>query len=158
AGAPQEKKEPAAGPGKAALAPGLRERFRATEQPKEQQGMVSLINVKEGGTFFSADGTTLYIQRGGGFGAGAFAGFGGGGGGFGGGMRPANLNPELLSVWNIAARKKTKEIVGCQVAVLSPNGDRIAMAGVFDNKRLLRLVNAKTGEVMQSVELPAPLP
>src|SRR5207302_2289783 len=31
AGAPQEKKEPAAGPGKAALAPGLRERFRATE-------------------------------------------------------------------------------------------------------------------------------
>jgi len=163
--APGEKTDPAPGPAAAARGPGLRERFSATEQPKDQKGRILFINVKEGGTFFSADGGTLYVQRGGGMGGFGAGGLGGavgpgggfgGAGGFGGGAGLANVYQEFLSVWSVSAKKKTQEILGCQAAALSPNGGTLAMAGVFNGKRLLRLVNAKTGKVMQSVELPAP--
>ncbi|HYT92788.1 MAG TPA: sigma factor-like helix-turn-helix DNA-binding protein, partial [Gemmataceae bacterium] len=158
--APQEK-EPAREVGKKVEVPvpALRERLALTEKPKEQQGIVFVLNIKKGGLFFSADGGTVYVQRGGGGAVMVGGGIGGGNGVVGGpaGMM-GNLLQDSLVAYDIAAKKKAHEINGCSAAVLSPNGNTIAVAGTFNGKRVLRLINARTMQVPPNGEVLLPGP
>jgi hypothetical protein len=144
--APEKKPAPEASPVRLEL------RLSATEKGDAPKGTFASVFVKEGSTFFAAEGDTLYVQR------------GGGGGGFGGGagvgLNPAALNNQLtanykeyLGVWDLTARKKAKEIAGCQSAALSPGGKTLGMVGSFKNKRQARLVNPKTGQTVQETDL-----
>jgi RNA polymerase sigma factor (sigma-70 family) len=160
--------QPAAQPAARAVAPpGLRRICDVTEKMMEPPGMIFPIAVKGGGMFFSADSDTVFVQRGGGIGGG-IGGIGGGGLGIGGGGavggagvmgRPAGQGGpdtyrEYLGAWNLTTRKKVKEVANCQNVALSPDGNSLAMIGIFkNNKQSVRLVDAKTLKVTQEADL-----
>jgi hypothetical protein len=137
---------------KPAPMPALRVRLSVTDNEVGQAGGAFTRFVKEGGLFFAADGSAVYVQRGG-FGGGLGA-LGGGGGAVGAGA--LDFTGSGLSVWNVATQKKTNEIDQCQAAALSPSGEALALVGLFKDKKLAaRLVQAQTLKVTKEADLAA---
>lgn len=117
-----------------------------TEKPTPVKGTLSYIHVKNGGLFFTPEADALYVQRGDGGGSGGPNGMSASSGG------PAIPGfpsvPEALGVWNVASKKKLKHIANNQVAILSPDGNKVASVVLVNNRNIVRLTKIKTGQTV----------